>query len=90
MDENELGRWAIRIPESAMLAWTQWEKLAYDLTLNELQRLCPMMWSYRVPTCTETMCCGGYPPPARRLVAEALAHLVALAQVRGYEQLTLF
>jgi hypothetical protein len=85
--EEEWGRWAVTFPDTALFNWTRWDSLAAELTMQELIKY-GNVWVVEFPSMAGKKTGGRYKPEHRREVGEALAHLTALARVRGPGPLT--
>lgn len=87
VEEKLSGRWAVDIPDTALMNWTEWDNLAAELTMTELS-MYGIVWVNESHTMSGKKARGEYYPRYRRQVGEALAHLTALARVRGPGPLT--
>lgn len=86
-EEKMAGRWAVTIPDTALMTWTEWDNVAAELTVNDLSNY-GIIWIYANHTLSGKKVAGEYYPKYRREVGEALAHLTALARVIGSPPIT--
>lgn len=85
--EEKTGQWKVTIPDTALVNWTAWDNLAAELTMKELLKY-GNVWVVDDERMSGKRVGGRYKPEYRREVGEALAHLTALARVRGPGPLT--
>jgi hypothetical protein len=81
IEEDEMiGQWTVEIPDIAKILWTELDIRAFDLTFEELFN-CGDVATFHDLHGNTTMYRGDFIESNRRRVGEALAHLIALAQV---------